>query len=474
MNESELLTRLQSIEFDDFEVKEAKSDLPKNIWETVCAFANTSGVWIVLGVAEKKIEGKSTFEVQGVKNAEKLEQDFWGILRSDTKFNVVINAESKVFTIDGKTLLLFHILSSEVKPVYFNKSLINVFVRKGSGDQHATENEIAAMQRDQAFGCRSEMDVPNTSFSDINLQSLHTYRRRVSDFNPEFLFNGLPDEEFCSRIGILHNGNLTYASLLMFGKWEPLRNAVRNFWIDYLEIPGTSYTDAVQRYTFRLQEYENIWEYYNVLIQRLRNFVDNPFMAGPDGFSPDDNSQLYALREGLINMLSHADYFSPIHSTIRVFDDRIEFQNPGRFAIDLNLIGKVIISSPRNPGIIKLFRYAKLSENAGYGMTKLLTWEKLTGGKVSVDSDITLSNVIFNRKHVDKNDPENVTENVTERFNLLLDKIKVNPFVTTTELAIICNVTRMTIHRDLEKMKQQGLITRVGPDKGGHWEVTGR
>ena len=118
-----------------------------------------------------------------------------------------------------------------------------------------------------------------------------------------------------------------------------------------------------------------------------------------------------------------------------------------------------------------MFRYAKLSENAGYGMTKLLTWEKLTGGKVSFDSDITLSNVIFNRKHVDKNDPENVTENVTERFNLLLDKIKVNPFVTTTELAIICNVTRMTIHRDLEKMKQLGLIVRIGPDKGGHWEV---
>ncbi len=49
-----------------------------------------------MGVAEKKLEGKSTFEIQGVKNAEKLEQDFWGILRSDTKFNVVINAESKI------------------------------------------------------------------------------------------------------------------------------------------------------------------------------------------------------------------------------------------------------------------------------------------------------------------------------------------------------------------------------------------
>ena len=79
-------------------------------------------------------------------------------------------------------------------------------------------------------------------------------------------------------------------------------------------------------------------------------------------------------------------------------------------------------------------------------MTKLLTWAKLTGGKVSFDSDITLSNVIFNRSHVVKN--------VTERYNLLLEKIKVNPFVTMTELAIICNVTRMTIHRNLEKMKQ--------------------
>ena len=62
MNESELLTRLQSIEFDDFEVKEAKSDLPKNIWETVCAFANTSGGWIVLGVLIVVL--KWTFRIQ--------------------------------------------------------------------------------------------------------------------------------------------------------------------------------------------------------------------------------------------------------------------------------------------------------------------------------------------------------------------------------------------------------------------------
>ena len=52
-----------------------------------------------------------------------------------------------------------------------------------------------------------------------------------------------------------------------------------------------------------------------------------------------------------------------------------------------------------------------------------------------------------------------------------MSEIKANPYITTTELSQKCNVTRMTVHRDLDKLKQQGLIARVGPDKGGHWEV---
>lgn len=80
MTKEELVARLHDIEWDDFEVKAAKSELPKNIWETVSAFSNTSGGWIVLGV---KQSGK-TFEIQGVDNIEKLEQDFLGTLRSGT------------------------------------------------------------------------------------------------------------------------------------------------------------------------------------------------------------------------------------------------------------------------------------------------------------------------------------------------------------------------------------------------------
>lgn len=82
MTKEELIDRINDIEWEDFEAKEAKSELPKNVWETVGAFANSSGGWIVLGI---KQTGKK-FEVTGVDNAEKLEQDFLGTLRSQ-KFN---------------------------------------------------------------------------------------------------------------------------------------------------------------------------------------------------------------------------------------------------------------------------------------------------------------------------------------------------------------------------------------------------
>lgn len=48
MTKEELLSRLNGVEWNDFEVKEAKSEVPKTAWETVSAFSNSYGGWIVL------------------------------------------------------------------------------------------------------------------------------------------------------------------------------------------------------------------------------------------------------------------------------------------------------------------------------------------------------------------------------------------------------------------------------------------
>ncbi|WP_330941640.1 ATP-binding protein [Bacteroides sp. MSB163] len=82
MTKEELLHKLTDIEWNDFEVKSAQTELPKNIWETVSAFANTSGGWIVLGIEENRKNGISQYQISGVKKPEKQEQDFIGTLRS--------------------------------------------------------------------------------------------------------------------------------------------------------------------------------------------------------------------------------------------------------------------------------------------------------------------------------------------------------------------------------------------------------
>ena len=83
MTKEELLIHLQNIEWDDFEAKEAQNKVPANVWETVSAFSNTSGGWIVFGI--KQIGKK--FEVQGVSEGEHIESDFLNTLRSGQKMN---------------------------------------------------------------------------------------------------------------------------------------------------------------------------------------------------------------------------------------------------------------------------------------------------------------------------------------------------------------------------------------------------
>lgn len=186
MTREELIAKIQDIEWDDFEAKEALNELPKNMWDTVSAFSNTSGGWVLCGVAQK---GKK-FEILGVKNGEKIENDFLTTLRNKDKFNHIIQCRPDKITVDGKLVLAFYIPSSELKPIWYG-SPKNTFIRSGSGDQRATDMEIAAMYRDQAFGTQSEKTVEGLTVADLNAASFASYRRYIQTFNPEFRANKL-------------------------------------------------------------------------------------------------------------------------------------------------------------------------------------------------------------------------------------------------------------------------------------------
>ena len=227
-----------------------------------------------------------------------------------------------------------------------------------------------------------------------------------------------------------------------------------------------------------MQEQDNIWESYQIILQRLRNFVDAPYEARPDGVGAEDESQLYSLREGLTNCCAHADYFSPMHPTIRVFADRIELQNPGRFMFPLSELRTQIHSIPRNSNIIKFFRYAKLGENAGYGIDKMLVWEKLTRGKVEFASDLVCSTITYwfgdqvggqVSDQAGEQAREQVREQAREQVQRLVNVIREDAYTVSDLLRLLhLKGRRNFLENYLNPAIEDGYVLRAYPDKPKH------
>ncbi|SDB81124.1 ATP-dependent DNA helicase RecG [Williamwhitmania taraxaci] len=71
------------------------------------------------------------------------------------------------------------------------------------------------------------------------------------------------------------------------------------------------------------------------------------------------------------------------------------------------------------------------------------------------------------------NDTDRDTDHDTDhRLVMIIRFVQEIGNITTKELANKCAVSQITIKRDIEKLKSQNRLRRVGSAKGGYWEVT--
>ncbi len=274
------------------------------------------------------------------------------------------------------------------------------------------------------------------------------------------------------KLRIIDNGKLTYSGLLLFGKNSDIQSVFTDFRIDLIEIPGTSYSDAKLRYTYRLDEQENIWEYYFTLFDRLRLRIGVPFKLGSEGFAIEESAPLEAIREALVNLLMHTDYFSPAKPRIRIFDNRIEFFNPGSMPMSFEKLMKMDTSIPRNPIIAKVFRAVKLSENAGYGFEKMVSgWKEFNNTVPEFYSDIMSTVISFSLISESEALNDTINDTINERQKHIIKVIINNKNITIDGIAEETQVGVATVKRDLEILKAMNLLKRIGSRKGGHWEI---
>jgi len=217
-----------------------------------------------------------------------------------------------------------------------------------------------------------------------------------------------------------------------------------------------------------MPEYKNLYEYFFAIYERLIKKIDIPFKL-KGAFRDENQPQVKAIREALVNLLIHADYFSPMKPRIRVFLNRIEFFNPGALPKPLEELKKGDISLPRNPVITKIFRVINLAENAGYGFDKMFSgWKGYYNKEPEVEGSVDYYKIIFNFKSGGLNG--GLSGGLSGGLKDLFILIQNNPGIQAKTISENLNRPIDTIDKQIKKLVEKNLIERKGSRKtGGYW-----
>ena len=131
----------------------------------------------------------------------------------------------------------------------------------------------------------------------------------------------------------------------------------------------------------------------------------------------------------------------------------------------------------KNPVIAKVFTQMGIVEELGSGTRKMFKYTPIYAkGKEPVieEQDIYRVEIPYiptlqstNPKSSEKSGPE-TTQKTTQK---ILELIKENPNIRIEELALNCEITRDGVNYQIRKLKEKGILKRIGGDNGGHWEI---
>lgn len=382
---NELMEKIYGGEKIDMECKKAKNSIPESVYETYSSFANTKGGTIVLGVDEDKTmhNFRDRFIVVGVKNPEKLREDFWNTINS-RKVNANILIDDNVYIVKNKDteLLVIEVPKANYKsrPVYKGENPFKgTFKRNHEGDYHASEDEVKSMIRDQSTDGNDSTILEGFTMDDIDDETLKRYRQMFDNRNIGHVWSSLQDKDFLEMLGGYRRDRrhktegITVAGLLMFGKGLAIRDEFSNIFMDYRN-ETTKYVESrwIDRITYDGTWENNIFNFFIKVVPRIMEDISKPFSL--DYIQRIDDTPIHrAIREAFVNMIIHADYKidSGVLKVVKS-DGELEFSNPGNLKLPIEDIYRGGNSKARNPHMQTILRMVGFGDNAGSGFPDIL------------------------------------------------------------------------------------------------------
>ena len=183
-----------------------------------------------------------------------------------------------------------------------------------------------------------------------------------------------------------------------------------------------------------------------------------------------------AFHEAILNAFIHNKWLTLNGPQISIFSDRMEILSHGGLAVDQDAEGFYSGASiPVNEVLASIFLQLRLSERSGRGVPKIVS--RYGKGAIKIEKNRIIVTIPFqridNETHAEvKNKVKNkVKININDSQKKIIETMRDNPNVKTVRLMAITGLSESGVNRNLKKLKELGLIERIGSLKNGYWSV---
>ena len=457
--QSEILSQPEGRRLEFKEMLPSNADLAK----TIIAFANDAGGELYRGVKDdpREIVGLDEKKLIGI------EEKITNIIHDQC--HPIVLPEITFLNLEGKHIIKVQIFKGSNPPYYIkNKGFEEgTFIRVGSSNRIASPEIIAEMKRQQ---------------HSISFDSEISHGKPADDL--EFLlfeahFHEKTDEALTSatlkKLELIksdHGISYPTNALVLLSEDELKKKLFPYAKIECARFKGKVPGNFIDQKTFESSILTQPEEAYQFVLRHISQGTTDY-----TGVYRNDRWEypVIAIREAIRNAVIHRDYsLDGMDIKVAVFDDKIEITSPGKLppSVDFSdmLSGQ---SSIRNKILAPVFKRLGIIEQWGNGL-KLIADELKKYPEIGFEwkEPGMAFRVVFFKYNVESEvSPQSEGKTVEKTVEEILDQIKINPNVTIKELQMKTGLSRRGVEWNIAKLKLEGKIERIGPDKGGYWKV---
>ena len=443
--------------------------------KTITAILNDRGGDIVIGVDNNK-------EVIGVSE---MDMD---VLSKALANRIHPSAPIDIHNIDyeGKTVLLVSVWEGAQKPYHCDGK---IYQKVGGEIVVANPESIGniLLERKKSDFNWERMPVLGAELEDLDMDEVRTTMEDFVRMKGDIIHD---EEQFLIKNGLLKDGNLTNACIVLYAKTPA--QFIAQTRIKLSVFSSNSNADLVEARLFEGNIFKNI--------SAIFQFIDMTYSKSVkiDGLYREErwNYPQTAVREGVMNAIVHRDYNSVngfMH--ILLYPNRLEIANYGILpSMDTVIVnGGEGLSMLRNPDIAHQCFYRRLIEMMGTGIARMIQDSKEHGFNVPVfeikdqivkvsfpdihylraeDSHQSDSNLMSHFEGVIEGVIEGVGKDIKEKLASILCVLNEQPGLRTTMLSNKTEIPAKSVERYIKRLKDAGLIKYSGSSKSGGYYLS--